>query len=238
MKGILKYLVEVDLKSVRKITEGKTTFLALDKEGDTYQNMPFDGILVASPQGSKIKIGEQVFMNHQAIDTLIKINDKPYYYIDESLIVAYGENKQAFNCVILEPKTEKIESEYLTVIQDDLPDTVKGIVLSSDIEGINKGDEIEYENNVDWEFLLNHKKHYYIKWTENIVKCNGELINNYVEVELMPQYKIRNGIRVPEVDNRRKVHSGEYKGELVYLDRSSTVVNNKYIKSSAICGVD
>ena len=98
--------------------------------------------------------------------------------------------------------------------------------------------KIEYENNVDWEFLLNHTPHYYIQWTHCIIKCNGELINDFVEVERAPQKEERNGIELPTYDKRYKAVTGEYGGHWLYLQNGTPIKNKKYINPDYICAVD
>lgn len=238
MRGIKKYIVQIDRKSAETIKFGNSELFIEKEEGAEYLSMPFHGTVLSAPKG-RIKTGDTVYMNYQAIDSIQFIEGKECYVIDEDLIVATGdkENIKAYNCVILEPKQEKLKSEFIEIIQHDIPDAVEGVVLSSDIDGIKDGDHIEYENNIDWEFLVNREKHFYIKWVHKIIKVNGEMRDGWIEFEKPPAFIEKNGLHIPNKDKFVTITSGEHSGKkAVFLDNRGAVKNGKYIHEDYIFG--
>ena len=68
------YYIKVDMQAVYTYTtESGMEFYHPNNAGDTYQNKPFHGELVAAPKGSKIPIGATVYLNYLASESLFKI---------------------------------------------------------------------------------------------------------------------------------------------------------------------
>ena len=49
MRGVSKYIVEVDLRAADTMKIGDVEIITRDIEGDMYQNKPFHGTLIAAP---------------------------------------------------------------------------------------------------------------------------------------------------------------------------------------------
>lgn len=245
------FYIKVDLESADKIvTDSGFELYAPREEGDTYQSMPFHGELVNAPKFSHIPIGETVYLDFKAIDTLHKEGGDAYYIVEDNLIVAYGDikNLKAYKSIIVDPENKKIESDYL-----HLPDflfhgqvTTSGTVITADNDWLGMdetdcdaklyaGDKIEYSKNLDWEFFVNRKRHYYIKWPDRIFKVNGKLINDYTELAEKEEYIERNGIRVPNNSPYYRAIGGKFAGCEI-LPEKPRIESEKYIRNRFIQG--
>lgn len=248
------YYIRVDFEAaLKKKTKGGFEFIAPIDEGDEYQSRPFHGELIACPPNSRIPEGETVYVNFKAQEHLEKVDGEDVYIVTEDFIVGWGDidNITPHKTIIIAPETEKITSDYL-ILPDYLFEndpTTKATVISSDNEWFESvgrdtfqsGDVIEYEKNLDWEFIVNREKHYYILWTKDtdwtkrIIKRNGELINGYNRVEEKDEWIDRNGIQIPNTDPFYKVLDGEFKGKTVYPEKKRIELNC-FIKSEFIHG--
>lgn len=245
------YYVKVDMEQAAQIeTKSGFKLYAPPEEGDLYQSKPFHGTLINAPKNSKIPIGETVYLNYQASDTIHKDGKDYYYMVKEHLIVAYGDvkNKKAYKSILVEPVNKKPESEWLTLpdyLFKDL-ETTSGIVIDADNEWLKsegsrcnatfkKGDKITYAKNVDWEFLINRKKNYYIKFVHEIFTKNGRLINDYNLLEEKEEWIERNGLRLPNNDRYYKVLKGKFKGKKI-LPQENRILQKKYISNEFIFG--
>jgi hypothetical protein len=245
------YYIEVDLSDNTwfKSSSGVKLYMPED-EGDIYQSKPFMGKLVAAPAKSTIPIGETVYVMYQAYDTLTRLNDKDFYVVTEDLIVGYGDidNIQAYKCVLIDVEEEEHKKLTFDVSDDDYMDAITGKpvkrtpthkakVLSVDDSSVEfelkRGDSIEYVGGVDWEFFVNRTKKYFIRWTDRIIKRNGELVNGYVQIMHKPKYINRGGILITNDDPTYTVVDGKFSGKRVYLE-SKRIELSSYIKTDYI----
>jgi hypothetical protein len=243
------YYVKVDYEAARTLTTDAGLSLIVDREeGSVSTSLPFHGELVLAPDNSRIPIGETVYMNFKAQETDHKIDGDDYFIVTDDLIVAWGEDKQAYKCITVRPEFQGVESEWL-----ELPDylfedqtTTKGNVLSSDnewfeeegLELFNAGDEIVYSKNLDWEYIVNRARSYYIQWTHRIFMRNGELINGYNELaEKDDDWVEKDGLYIPNKKKDRfyDVLRGKF-GGLRVLPQEKSIELGKYIKNEEIFG--
>jgi hypothetical protein len=240
------YFIKVNQKDADTfVTENGMELMITPEEGDQYQSKPFHGELMFAPKNSRIPIGETVYMNYKAQEELHKVEGEDMYIIKDDLIVAWGEDMQAYKCVTLQPEYEKIESDVLLLpdylFEDQI--TTSGKILSSDNEWFEqeglptfeKDDEITYSKNLDWEYIVNRKKYYYIQWVHYIFEKNGELINDYNELGDREEWIERNGIRIPNDDRFYDVQRGKFKDKRI-LPNVKRIELDKYIKNEEIFG--
>lgn len=238
MKTLNKYILKPDYDSMETIKHGSLELLAQATEGSMYENMPYRCKVIGAPEKSKIREGDVVYVNFQAMYSKQNIEGEDCYVVNEDLIVARevdGEIK-AFKCVIVEPIQDRLQSKFLKVIQTDLPDATHGRVISSDVKPFKEGDEIDYENNIDWEFLLNGEKYYYIQWTHRILRVNGWVADGFNFVEPPEGMVEHNGILIQNEDQTYYVKEGRYAGKRVFLNKSA-LRNGSYIHDDEIYGL-
>lgn len=223
MTPVKHYFIQVDDVDVlqRRLSNGKILFLPR-RDGDKYRSNSFHGVLAGVPEGSRLSVGETVYVNYQAIDTAEKIDGKYYYIVPEKLIVAKGElEKTAFNSLLVKPiQAERLTSSVLEIVQYDLPAVTKSEVLSSDIPGYKAGDIIVHEKDIDWEFFVNEEKFYYITMLHRIISVNDKLVNNYVEIQPLPRYKEHHGLKIPYTDPWAVGVSHPYTDHQLYIERN------------------
>lgn len=250
------YYLEVDLRGNdwMETKSGMDVFIP-DEAGDVYQSKPFLGKLVAAPAKSTIPLGETVYVMYQAYDTLTKFGDKDYYIVTDDLIIGYGEpdNITPYKCVLVDVAPQEKKKRIITEVTDDIMmDAVGGVkdkkipphkatVIASDNSKhnlgakFNAGDEIEYVGGVDWEFFVNRKVRYFIRWTDRIIKRNGRMINNYIEVEPKARHISRGGIVLSNPDPSFKVIKGKFRGKRVYIVGKRLELG-AYVKTDFVLG--
>jgi hypothetical protein len=204
-------------------------------EGAAYDTMPFQGILRCAPAGFEIPLGTKVFTNYIASDDLMEVDGVDYYISDPSLIVAYGD-VQPYRCIIVQPHEEGFKSEHFIIPEEKKYETTKATVLSSDVDGFSAGDEIEYQKNLDWECLVGSGKFYYIQWTDKIYKRNGELINDFSEINPRKPYTSEGGIWMTNKQEGEPCTDGLYKGQRVLVTARQHIRNGGYIHKEFIGG--
>jgi hypothetical protein len=232
MTPIRHYFIEVEDVDVLTTTlpNGSTLYLPR-RSGDKYRSNRYDGVLSSVPEGSRLSVGETVYVNYQAIDTAEKIDGKYYYIVPEHLIIAKGKDEiKAHKSLIVKPiQGDKLSSALLEIIQYDVEKVSKSEVLSSDIPGYKAGDIITHEHSIDWEFFVEDKVHYYITMINRIIAVNDKLVNDYVELEYQEEYRDVKGIKLRNDRSWSIIAAGEYKGSEAYLE-PSRIQLNKYIK--------
>jgi hypothetical protein len=236
LKSHKRVWIRVDLDENRTVGDSVKLYNPV-AEGSIYESLPYRGVLEVAPEGFKIPIGEVVYVNYQAIDDHAKIDGVDYYICEPDLIVAWGKRQKAFNCLIVEPISDKIKSEWLIIPDDPKNPVTMGKVLSSDIKGFKKGDMIEYEKNIDWECLIGLKKLYYIQLHEKIYKKNGKLCNDYNEITPREEFTIVNGIYRENPEKFYRVVDGKYKGKAIVLDNGNFIKTKRYVNSRHVAGV-
>lgn len=253
------YYIKVDLQAVYTYTtESGMEFYHPDNAGDTYQNKPFHGELVAAPKGSKIPIGATVYVNYLASESLFKIGGDDYYVVKKDMLVAYdveGERK-AYESVLISVVEENDDSKLtFDLSEDELMDavingsqkakkpTTCAEVIVADNEWLEKnygftvepGDILEYESGLDWGYIVNRTEYFYIKWADRIIRKNDEMVNRYNEIIPIPKQIERNGIIMPNTERFTVVVDGEFKGKKI-LPETRRIETKKYIKSDFIYG--
>jgi hypothetical protein len=257
-KSYRYFYLEVDFAANREMkTDGGLNLYMPDDEGDVYKSKPFHGKLVCAPQNSKIPLGESVYVMYQAIDTLARFDGKSYYIVTEDMIIGWGEpdNINAYKCVLIDVEKKEDKKLDFDLSEDNLIDAVingsqkkkeptsRATVISADNDWLEsergftleKGDVIDYEGGLDWEFFVNRKVRYFIKWTDRIVKRNGEMVNRYNEVKPKEKYKTVNGIVLPNNEQTYETVDGEFKGKRIFIEEKRLELG-KYIKSDYIHG--
>lgn len=252
------YFVRVDFDSTKTYTtEGGMTFYHPDNEGDSYQNKPFHGIIDALPATSKLKKGDTVYMNYQCSDTATKFKDTWYYIINDQDIVAKNLDgvHVAYKSVLVEPnkvEKEKIITEYSESLlydaiihgkKEDTLHTTSAVVIDCDNEWLelelgfklNKGDIIEYQKNLDWGYFVNRTEKFYIKWPQYIIRVNGELVNNYIQIEPKEQYIVKNNLSIPNPERFHKCVDGKFAGKMVLVEDKNIQIKS-FIKTDFVYG--
>lgn len=254
------YFIKVDLDAPKvQVTDSGIKLYYPDLEGNTYQNKPMDGELITAPKGSKIPLNSTVYMNYLASESLVKIGDDDYYVIKDDLIVAYdaGEGRKAYKSILVSPRVEEDDSKLiLDTSEDELISAVIngseglrkspitfGEVIDADKEWmqesygftLEEGDVIEYESALDWEYVVNRKTNYYIKWGDRIIRKDGEIVNDYNEIIPIPKQITKFGLVSPNTERFTPVVDGKFKGKKVLPDMKR-VENGKYIKSPYLFG--
>lgn len=246
------YYIEVDIEENRWImTPNGTKLYMPDEEGDIYQSKPFYGKLVAAPHFNTIPIGETVYVMYQAYDSLSKFNGKDYYIVTDDMIIGWGDedNIQPYKCVLIDVEEKDSKSIVTDVSEDMLMDavmgkrdknhTTKATVIASDNKNLDiqlkEGDEIEYEKDLDWEFFVNRKKRYFIRWVDRIIKRNGRMVNNYVEVRERPKHIEKDGILRPNPQKYFEAVKGKFRGKKIYIEERRLEMNS-YVKTDFILG--
>lgn len=247
------YFVKVDMHSPKTfVTESGFEFYHPDNEGDIYQNKPFHGVLTNAPKGSTIPVGETVYMHYQSFDTATKIDGEWYYIIKDDAILGYGDinDIKAYKNIIVEPIKEEGKKSKVTLdlSADGLIDAVAGkaipksftskakvIAVSDEIDFVSAGDIIEYPKDLDWEFIVNRTIYFYIKWTHQIIRVNGELVNDYNEIIPQPKHIEKFGLILPNEERFNECVEGFFKGKKILVDRKRIELD-KYIKFQFIFG--
>lgn len=249
------YYLKVDLSANEYMTtEAGMEMYMPEEEGDVYQSKPFWGVLAAAPKGSSIPVGEKVYVMYQAYDTLTRFDRDDYYIVTDDLIVGWGEpdNITPYKCVLVEVE-KVVEEKIITDVSEDSmvsgvmgqavrkTPTSKGKVIASDNGGItldvdlSVGDTIEYESSVDWEFKVNRQTRYFIRWCDRIIRCNGDMVNGYVEVTPKPKNIDRGGITLPNPQQYFEAVDGKFKGKKIFIEEKRLELG-KYIKSDYVWG--
>lgn len=227
MRGVSKIIVQVDLKENEYVTtESGLKLFQPPKEGDKSLSMPNYGKVIACPEKVDL-LGKTVYMNYRACGTFTLLENVPVYIVDEQLIVAHSDMK-AYKSVLIEPIYDEFKSDVLQVVNNKRRDFTRGVVLDSDVPFCKSGDEIEFEKHTAWDYLYNHKPHYYIQWVDRIVKVNGELVNGWNELAERPERIEQNGILVKNRTQHRLVSKGEYAGRNVYI--KGKILADKYAR--------
>lgn len=253
------YYIKVDMQAVYTYTtESGMEFYHPNNAGDTYQNKPFHGELVAAPKGSKIPIGATVYLNYLASESLFKIGDENYYVVKKDMLVAYdveGERK-AYESILISVIEEDNESKLTFDLSEDehmdavingsqkakKPTTCAEVIVA-DNEWLEKnygftvepGDILEYEKSLDWGYIVNRTEHFYIKWANRIIRKNDEMVNRYNEIVPISKYIERNGLVLLNTERFTVVVDGEFKGKKI-LPEVRRIETKKYIKSDFIYG--
>tara|TARA_R110000803_G_scaffold44486_3_gene94132 strand:- start:261 stop:1046 length:786 start_codon:yes stop_codon:yes gene_type:complete len=245
------YYVKVDMDAAEQIeTKSGFKLFAPPEEGDTYQSKPFHGVLINAPKNSKIPMGEIVYLNYKAIDSLHTQGKENFYMVTEDLIIAYGDkdNIKAYKSVLVDPIDKKPESDFILLpdyLFKDL-ETTSGVVIDADNEWLKteksrcnttfkKGDVIQYAKNIDWEYMINRKKNYYIQFVWNIFSKNGKLVNDYNKLIPNEEWVERNGLKLPNTERYMKVEKGKFKGKRI-LPQVNRIEQDTYIKNEFIFG--
>ena len=247
------YFVKVDMEAPKTYTtENGFEFYHPDNEGDIYQNKPFHGVLCNAPKNCIIPIGETVYMHYQSFDTATKIDGEWYYIIKDDAILGYGDinSIQAYKNILVEPIKEEVDKSKISVdvSVDELVNAVaasnkpkaftsKAVVLSvsPEIDFVKVGDTIEYPKDLDWEFIVNRTVYFYIKWTHQIIRVNGELVNDYNEIVPQPANIEKFGLILPNTERFNECIEGKFEGKRILPDRKRIELS-KYIKSQFIFG--
>lgn len=242
MNTINKWIVAVDLESNESYEKNGIKFYVPKHDGDELRDNPHCGILKHAPKDSKIPIGSMVYLTSYASEEHIEIEGELCYIVTENKLIAYGEldNMIPYKTILIEPiKENTVTSDliYIPRINEVLPTTAK--VIASDIDYVKAGDVIEYEERIDFEFFVNAKTYYYIdsSFDNRIVKVNGELVNNWEEVETPEEYIEKNNLRIKNTEKNPLISTGEYKGYRVVLDRGYKLMRNKYINTNQIAAI-
>ena len=107
--------------------------------------------------------------------------------------------------------------------------------VSPEIDFVKVGDTIEYPKDLDWEFIVNRTVYFYIKWTHQIIRVNGELVNDYNEIVPQPANIEKFGLILPNTERFNECIEGKFEGKRILPDRKRIELS-KYIKSQFIFG--
>lgn len=220
-------IVRVDMKENEYVTsENGLRLFQPPKSGDRSLSMPNHGVVIHARKNPEL-LNRTVYMNYRACHNFFLLEDEPVYDVPENLIVAV-EGK-AYKSILVEPIYDEIKSEVLEVVNNKSRLFTKARVLDSAYDVCKEGDEILFEELTCWDYLHNHKPHYYIKSPESVIRVNGQLVNNWNQLAHRDAYMEHNGIWIKNINKNLEVAEGELAGKWVLLERKP--VNTNYFKT-------